>query len=1692
MLNINIELLLLFVTHTLSLQWCLNGNTIECYTTDFIYQNLTLQVKNSKIKYINCTFLKYVEIYFVEQRKAITIFLNYTYFNLKYIDNKYNNTAFNISNYIDNNNGTTNIMQQRKNSMTCNGLAVDNCLECFPTWVGCALCEQGYTLMYRTVNSQKEYTCTYGTTIPSGYYKRCNDNWKYNESTGRCCAINCSSETCSASFTNPCATCASPYKLVGYSCYYNGCTVANCETCSSSGVCSTCKSEYTFKNSSYCEKNSITIPNCATYRGTSCTKCESNYYLLNSTFCQLCDTTCGGSCSDSTGYCSSCSTGLVYTNPQSNQCEVCSNYDSKCVECLTPNRECRMCTDGYYPTSTNSNCISCDSTCASTGCNTQTGACGTCVSNQYTIISETSVTCQTCSSFDSNCVECSTISRKCTKCTSGMYPSTTSPFTCVSCDSTCLNGCNTQTGYCEICSSQYTPAITQPSKFCSSCNSIDPNCNTCSSTERKCLSCASPYFVGNNGANCVQCDSSCSSCDANGYCTSCASNYVMYDTQNTKCQSCADFDSNCETCPGGNEKKCTTCKTTNMYPSPDTGKCISCSTTCGGSCDQTDGHCTSCDSGLVFTNPPSTVCEVCKNFDSHCATCADNGVRSCLICSVGYYPSSGMCVSCTATCQQNECNAANGICTKCIDNHVVTSPISTNCESCSVYDQNCVTCATDFTRKCIACKPNYYIKMSGDYKCQSCSSTCGGACNGSNGFCTTCSSGMVPTNPPSTTCITCQAFDVNCESCVTDERKCIKCSTPNMYPDDTSRTCVSCSTTCGGSCDATNGICTTCQDNFVFQSTKSRVCEQCSTFDEHCNKCSSAFDRKCVMCNNGYYPNENGVCVPCGQNCNSCDESTGACSSCSTNNVFSESDNKTCMTCSSFDVLCLTCSSSFERKCAKCLTGSYLSNGPKCTLCDTTCDTNYCNNQSGICSKCSQPQYVVTSPQSTRCVNCNVFDTNCMECKGDYSSRLCVRCASGMYPSSSGSCVSCSSTCGGQCNTINGECTGCQTNYVFSDPKGLTCQMCYDFDSKCTTCSSDFSRKCVVCNDGYYVVDGKCKVCDESCGGKCDTTSGHCTGCDTNKVFSTTNSSVCIACADFDAYCRVCASSGERKCNTCTNKTHPDETGKCVPCDAQCTTGCNGQTGVCVNCNSNEVIDESDGTTRCEACSSFDSNCNLCASDQSRACEECNTNYYPDTSTDFKCKICDATCNGSCNTRNGYCTGCLSNYVFISSMSLTCQSCRTFDSHCATCSPDFSRKCVTCDSGYYPSNGICVACSTMCQQKKCNISNGMCTLCIDNYVVTSPFSTNCIMCSAWNKDCVTCATNFTQKCVKCKNGKFASNGKCQDCDSTCGGACDGVSGHCTGCTATYVPSNTNLSVCISCQVFDMNCESCVTDERKCIKCSTPNMYPDDTSRTCVSCSTTCGGSCDATNGICTTCQDNFVFQSTKSRVCEQCSTFDAHCAKCSSAFDRKCVMCNNGYYPDEIGVCVQCSTINTNCTSCSQTVKKCLACKDPQYLTLNGICSNCEIGTYKKTETTCESCYFATENCNVCSTYSVAVSNCTSCMTNFVLNGGECQLCPSGKYYNPNSKNCQNNDVNCQIQVDESTCLLCNINCFLANGVCQQTTRCQSPSNTTMSSCDCYDQISVNSDCQDKMVNCKHQKVKREILFVLIATTTSL
>ncbi|ELP88595.1 hypothetical protein EIN_323220 [Entamoeba invadens IP1] len=96
----------------------------------------------------------------------------------------------------------------------------------------------------------------------------------------------------------------------------------------------------------------------------------------------------------------------------------------------------------------------------------------------------------------------------------------------------------------------------------------------------------------------------------------------------------------------------------------------------------------------------------------------------------------------------------------------------------------------------------------------------------------------------------------------------------------------------------------------------------------------------------------------------------------------------------------------------------------------------------------------------------------------------------------------------------------------------------------------------------------------------------------------------------------------------------------------------------------------------------MDTHFNLCATDFSRKCVECITGYYPDLLG--TCVLCDPSCINKCNKRMGYCESCIANYVLISSENPKCQKCDEFDTNCKTCSPDNNRKCVECNTNYYP------------------------------------------------------------------------------------------------------------------------------------------------------------------------------------------------------------------------------------------------------------------------------------------------------------------------------------------------------------------------------------------------------------------------
>ncbi|ELP91541.1 hypothetical protein EIN_452320, partial [Entamoeba invadens IP1] len=446
-------------------------------------------------------------------------------------------------------------------------------------------------------------------------------------------------------------------------------------------------------------------------------------------------------------------------------------------------------------------------------------------------------------------------------------------------------------------------------------------------------------------------------------------------------------------------------------------------------------------------------------------------------------------------------------------------------------------------------------------------------------------------------------------------------------------------------------------------------------------------------------------------------------------------------------------------------------------------------------------------------------------------------------------------------------------------------------------------------------------------------------------------------------------------------------------------------------------------------------------------------------------------------------TNCVSGKVFSEPKSNKCVECSTINANCVECSSNGERKCIKCreNSGFYLLNGNCVACDSTCKPNTCDSTSGFCSQCLLNYTVTSPISKVCVKCSEFDSYCSKCAVDYTRKCELCSNGKYpkpSKNYKCGNCDFTCGGSCSGTTGACTGCSSNYVFSISNNLVCDSCATFDSNCLTCdSTYQRKCSVCRPSGMYPSDSTYTCVSCDATCNGNCDQTTGKCTGCINNYVFEATKSRVCVACKSFDQNCKVCSSDYNRKCVECESGFYPNESGGCVFCNTTITNCKSCNSKENKCLSCQDPYYL-FNQTCLSCASGSYKNTETSCEKCYIGIPNCQTCSTKTVGIPVCTACYSPYAFDSqtGVCESCGANTFYNATTKKCENNGGGCLTSSNQEQCLSCSDGYYLSNNKCVSATNCVFKSTLSKISCDCSDQISVGSDCQSTLSKCKYQK----------------
>ncbi|ELP89251.1 protein serine/threonine kinase, putative [Entamoeba invadens IP1] len=415
---------------------------------------------------------------------------------------------------------------------------------------------------------------------------------------------------------------------------------------------------------------------------------------------------------------------------------------------------------------------------------------------------------------------------------------------------------------------------------------------------------------------------------------------------------------------------------------------------------------------------------------------------------------------------------------------------------------------------------------------------------------------------------------------------------------------------------------------------------------------------------------------------------------------------------------------------------------------------------------------------------------------------------------------------------------------------------------------------------------------------------------------------------------------------------------------------------------------------RCEGC--LDENCRVCANSTHHSCVLCNDGFL--------------LLNNSCETAESH--------------------------HCIFATKNF---CVKCEEGFAQEEGFCVKRSDFCQtQSISDVSNeSFCLLC-DTTSHKLLISGTCV--DVPNNSLLLSQTHV----IACKN-TFVTNGTyCESCASKFVNCDICEQDRCTKCAVTYRfetnPSFTSKGspICVSDVLLSSNTSNSVYDQNgmyevnstnrncmyyinsKCVECSSDFILTVEGSCVLEANSTHCALSspfgcircgdgyflshnknCEICDGNCSTClnktfcltcaKGNFISKNrcySNEMLKESCETF--------STTGDGCYSCKDSFY--RIGLdCQQC---DEKCDLCIQA-SKCLVCNATNFkaedgeclpqsliigcstaITTNG-CSSCQQGYYTIKANQCERC---PSTCSRCSSSSL----CYSCLSNYVLESGEC------------------------------------------------------------------------------------------------------
>ncbi|EAR86011.2 leishmanolysin family protein (macronuclear) [Tetrahymena thermophila SB210] len=764
--------------------------------------------------------------------------------------------------------------------------------------------------------------------------------------------------------------------------------------------------------------------------------CPYKYYGEKFTGnCTLCSVNCSACFGSASNQCLSCNDGYSL---QGNKCVEMICYSS-CQSCSGPNsNQCTSCPAGKYLDSRNT-CQHCQSPCEN--CFNSSTECTTC--SQGYFMDRFSGKCVSENSCDSSCLDCSAFRdpTKCTLCRDGFFLNEYGE--CQKCDQSC-SICTMRGNNCIKCVQGWEYSASKKRCF----YNCHESCDTCTLVldPKACIRCAFNHVMSNN--QCVPCDKSCHGCTENPKkCNECAKGYYLdsyYDICVPTCRSDEFQDSkgNCQKC----QQPCATCQ---FY----------------------SDNCITCLSGYIYDFYYKSCIPTNSFCHETCDQCSrNNDPYSCTKCKDGMYLINGECYQCSGKCQTCEKNAFQ--CTSCKQKQFLNNyeclQCHSSCQTCFGISTNCTSCQQGFSKDpltglCInnlpRCKSNEYLDK--DYQCQQCELPCASCFNLPN-KCQSCISGYIYNSQT----FQCQQFNPVCyEGEFLDfDNKCKYCDRICATCDIYSNRCTSCKhgfTLSKNSCYEDK-----CQDgSFINQYGR---CQKCSN---SCRKCINYYDN-CTECADGYsYNIRTQTCVinesyqKCHHTCKQCNQSNNAfaCQSCYDCNYLSNGQclpcKNNCQTCDRYSDFCTSCQNGFKlnRNQGRCI--------PECKY------GEYLDQSVNLCKQCAYP-----------CESCEFNPSQCTSCIQGYNynskSQSCtILCRLGEYSDRGLYCKPCSFPCE-TCEDYDDKCLSCVQDYTYSNYQCLknsktNLRYCHESCNSCIRAMDPNS--CDSCKEGYILINRTCQ-----------------------------------------------------------------------------------------------------------------------------------------------------------------------------------------------------------------------------------------------------------------------------------------------------------------------------------------------------------------------------------------------------------------------------------------------------------------------------------------------------------------------------------------------------------------------------------------------------------------------------------------